>query len=64
MFKKGEAAPTVEPPKNFADVEESVNEWLREQDGQIEVVDIKQSMSGGSLSPPSLVITIWYDEIG
>lgn len=44
---------------NLQRLEDEVNAWL-EQNPNINVVNIKQSASGGSLSPTSLSISVWY----
>jgi len=44
---------------NLQSLEHEVNAWL-EQNPNINVVNIKQSASGGSFSPTSLSISVWY----
>ncbi len=44
---------------NLQSLEDEVNAWL-EQNPNINVVNIKQSASGGSFSPTSLSISVWY----
>ncbi len=44
---------------NLQSLEDEVNAWL-EQNPNINVVNIKQSASGGSLNPTSLSISVWY----
>ncbi len=44
---------------NLQRLEDEVNAWL-EQNPNINVVNIKQSASGGSFSPTSLCISVWY----
>jgi hypothetical protein len=42
-------------------LEDDVNAWLA-QHPQIQIVDIRQSASGGSLLDPKLYISIWYED--
>lgn len=44
---------------NLQSLEDEVNAWLG-QNPNINVVNIKQSASGGSFSPTSLSISVWY----
>lgn len=46
---------------NLQSLEDEVNAWL-EQNPNINVVNIKQSASGGSFSPTSLSISVWYSK--
>jgi hypothetical protein len=45
---------------NRQNLEDEVNAWLGENPN-IKVIDIRQSASGGSYSPSSLSISIWYE---
>jgi len=40
-------------------LEQEVNAWLEVHPG-INIVDIKQSSTGGSLEPAKHIISIWY----
>ena len=42
-------------------LEAEINTWLSENP-RIKVVDLKQSASGGSLSPNLWFISVWYEE--
>ncbi len=44
---------------NLQSLEDEVNAWLG-QNPNINVVNIKQSASGGSFNPTSLSISVWY----
>lgn len=47
--------------RNMIDsLEDRVNRWLKDNP-DIEVVEIKQSASGGSWGPIQLLISIWYE---
>lgn len=48
--------------KLFPGAEDEINQRLRERDGQITIVDIRQSVGGGSWIPSNLVMTVWYEE--
>lgn len=41
-------------------LEDEINEWL-EANPTIKIVEIKQSMSGGSLEPSQTLVSIWYE---
>ena len=43
-----------------SEIEKEIQEWL-DKEKNIKIHDIKQSMSGGSISPPKLIITIFYE---
>ena len=49
----------VEGSKKVHKIEEMVNEWLDENPG-IEILEIKQSTSGGSFADTKFYISIWY----
>lgn len=40
-------------------LQEEINAWLAVNPG-IEILDIKQSSSGGSAEPTKIIISIWY----
>ena len=42
-------------------LENEINSWLSENQN-IKIIDIKQSSSGGSFSPSSVCISLWYAE--
>ena len=41
--------------------EDAINRWLAENEG-IEIVEIRQSASGGSINPAHVLISVWYRE--
>ena len=47
--------------KLWQTLENEINSWLSENQN-IKIVDIKQSSSGGSFSPSSVCISLWYAE--
>ncbi|MHC4544597.1 MAG: hypothetical protein ACYTDW_03575 [Planctomycetota bacterium] len=47
--------------KRWQVLEDEINTWMTEN-RNIKVVDIKQSSSGGSFSPSSVCISLWYEE--
>lgn len=47
--------------KNAHAFENEINAWLSEHP-RVEVVDIKQSSSGGSFGPSLWLISVWYEE--
>ena len=59
LFSKND--PLRRKGKNQLDLENEINVWL-EENPTIKVVDIKQSASGGSFNPPTLFISLWYEE--
>jgi len=48
--------------KQQTDLENAINDWL-EKNRAVKVIDIKQSVSGGSWIAPTLFISLWYEEI-
>ena len=50
-----------EGSKKILELEEDVNAWL-EQHHKIEIIDIRQSASGGSLHDTKLYISVWYED--
>ncbi|HET7267228.1 MAG TPA: hypothetical protein VFJ15_03905 [Oleiagrimonas sp.] len=42
-------------------IEDGVNEWLAQNPG-VKVVDMRQSLAGGSAEPPCVVISLWYED--
>ncbi|MFC1544205.1 hypothetical protein ACFL4Y_03020 [Gemmatimonadota bacterium] len=50
-----------EGSKEALGLEDEVNAWLV-QHPQIEVIDIEQCASGGSMADTKLYISIWYEE--
>ena len=51
--------PEKKKAKTIENLELEINGWLHENPG-IEVIDMKQSSSGGSFSPSSVLISVWY----
>lgn len=47
--------------KNAHVFEDEINAWLGEHP-RIEIVDIKQSSSGGSFGPSLWLMSVWYEE--
>ncbi len=45
----------------FDVIEDEINRWLRNSP-KIEVVEIKQSASGGSFATAKLIVSVWYRE--
>ena len=45
--------------QNQQDFEDELNAWLQQNPG-IEILEIKQSASSGSMSPSLWLISIWY----
>lgn len=43
------------------ELEDEINVWLSQNPG-INVVDLKQSASGGGMSPSQWIISVWYEE--
>ena len=43
------------------EIEEEINEWLSEQSGKIEIMDVKQSVTVGEYGK-DITISIWYKE--
>ena len=41
-------------------LEGEVNDWLSAH-SNINVIEIKQSVSGGSLEPAELIVSVWYE---
>ena len=41
-------------------LEGEVNDWLSAY-SNINVIEIKQSVSGGSLEPAELIVSVWYE---
>ncbi len=49
-------------PANFSrGIEPEVNDWLAAHPA-IEVIDIRQSSSGGSMEPSAVAVSIWHEE--
>lgn len=46
---------------NVLELEEEINNWLKENP-KIKIIDIKQSSNGGSLHHTKLFFSIWYEE--
>ena len=46
--------------KALVALEGEVNDWLSDNPN-INVIEIKQSVSGGSLDPAELIISVWYE---
>jgi len=46
--------------KALVTLEGEVNDWLSDNPN-INVIEIKQSVSGGSLDPAELIISVWYE---
>ncbi|MBT3210164.1 MAG: hypothetical protein HOB05_00425 [Bacteroidetes bacterium] len=45
----------------MTDLENEINDWLK-NNPNIEILDIKQSASGGSFHDTKLFVTVWYEE--
>ena len=54
--------PLAQKGKNQLDFENEINEWL-EKNPSIKVINIKQSVSGGSFSYSQWFISVWYEEV-
>jgi hypothetical protein len=54
-------APVGNGDKNARAFEEEINAWLSEHP-RIEIVDIKQSSSGGSFGSSLWFVSVWYEE--
>jgi hypothetical protein len=42
-------------------VETDINQWL-DENPDIHIHDVRQSMSGGSFDAATLVVSVWYDD--
>ena len=42
------------------EIEKEIQEWLAQRP-DIKIHDIKQTMSGGSLAPPKVIVSIFYE---
>ena len=42
-----------------SEIEREINMWLLKNTG-IDIVEIKQSLAGGSFASPKLMVSIWY----
>lgn len=45
----------------FNEIEKEINTWLLAHPN-IEIVEVKQSSSGGSFATAKLVVSVWYKE--
>jgi len=43
----------------FDDIEREINAWLISRP-KIEIIEVKQSSSGGSFASAKLVVSVWY----